>query len=544
MLQRVFFPKDNCIEVAQLLFTALQVKVSSSTVQKELTEHPDYPSLLAITDVLSNYGVASVAFKTTITRLPEIEGPFIAVIRSQDNGDQFTLVQSATAGITYYNTSRHKWLHVDHETFNRMWPTGIVLLADAENAHAEKDYAQKVKAEKRSALATYTKFLALPIMVLAASLVSLIQSGSTAVLPVLFALTTLAGCITTALIIWYELGAYNPVLQQICGGGKKRNCGAVLHSRASKIGNISWSVIGFCYFTGGLLLLLFNRLVSVQTLSLLSWINVLALPYVFFSVYYQWRIARQWCMFCLTVQLLLVIQFAVSLLGGWHAPALLNNFSMSAVWMPLALAYVIPFIALGLLQPAWQAAKAYKNTKAALQRLKHNPHLFEALLQKQNVVTEDPTGLGLVLGNPRGKYKIIKVCNPYCGPCAKAHAPLEQLLEANPEVQLQIIFTATTHEADLKAYPVKHLLAIAQYHNNAMVNKALNDWYLPEKRDYTTFAAKYPMNGELQQQTEKVNAMNEWCEKMNIHFTPTFFINGHQLPDIYNANDLKYFLTE
>ena len=51
------------------------------------------------------------------------------------------------------------------------------------------------------------------------------------------------------------------------------------------------------------------------------------------------------------------------------------------------------------------------------------------------------------------------------------------------------------------------------------------------------------MNGELKLQTEKVKAMHDWCNEVDIQFTPTFFINGHQLPEIYSLADLQYFLS-
>ncbi len=71
----------------------------------------------------------------------------------------------------------------------------------------------------------------------------------------------------------------------------------------------------------------------------------------------------------------------------------------------------------------------------------------------------------------------------------------------------------------------------------------MDDWYLSDKKDYEVFAAKYPMNGELKQQEVKVEAVSAWCKETGIAFTPTFFINGYQLPDIYNVGDLKYFLS-
>jgi protein-disulfide isomerase len=38
--------------------------------------------------------------------------------------------------------------------------------------------------------------------------------------------------------------------------------------------------------------------------------------------------------------------------------------------------------------------------------------------------------------------------------------------------------------------------------------------------------------------------MDQWCNKVGIEFTPTFFINEYQLPEIYNLEDLKYFFPE
>jgi protein-disulfide isomerase len=272
---------------------------------------------------------------------------------------------------------------------------------------------------------------------------------------------------------------------------------------------------------------------------------------VIFSVYYQWRVAKQWCLLCLCVQGLLVLQLATTLLGGWHTLLSFNTIEPGLIISTLT-ALVVPFIVTTLLIPAFQKAKEGKQTSNELQRLKHNQEIFEALLQKQKMVAHVPDGLGITLGNPNASYKLIKVCNPYCGPCAKAHQPMEDLLENNPDVQVQILFTATNSEGDMKAPPVKHLLAIAEKNEEPMVKQALDDWYLAEKKDYEIFAAKYPMNGELKQQNAKIEAMKNWCDTTGIEFTPTFFVSMpndtnetvyYQLPSIYSVIDLKYFFA-
>ena len=130
---------------------------------------------------------------------------------------------------------------------------------------------------------------------------------------------------------------------------------------------------------------------------------------------------------------------------------------------------------------------------------------------------------------------------------------MEELLENNPDVQIQILFTASNIEGDIKTPPVKHLMAIAEKNNETIVKKALDDWYLAETKDYESFALKYPMNGELDKQEEKIVVMKDWCDKAVIAYTPMFFvslkdenedkINYYQLPEIYNVADLKYFFS-
>ena len=109
---------------------------------------------------------------------------------------------------------------------------------------------------------------------------------------------------------------------------------------------------------------------------------------------------------------------------------------------------------------------------------------------------------------------------------------------------MKIIFTATNHEEDIRSSPAKHLLAIAEINGEKVAKKALDDWYLSEKKDYDKFSEKYVLNAELKQQDKKIEAMHSWCKKTDIKFTPTIFINGYHLPDAYSIEDLQYFLLE
>ena len=539
LLQKIFTPVHNCEMVVNQICELLNVSVSRSSIKKDIEEHPDFSSLLSVSDVLNNFGIETLSIKINKCQIKKLPTPFIAQVKRKR---ELFIVIKEIIGTTVncFNPDTLKYEIKDFKIFESQF-TGVVLLAKAGENAGEKDYKKHLWEEKRQTLTNILTVTAIPIFTLLICCFTFFKYGTSSIAAIIYTLTTLAGVFVSTLLLWYEVDQNNPALQQICSSGKKTNCRAILHSKASKIFGISWSVIGFTYFAGSLLSLLITGIYNLPILFVLSWLNVIALPYIIFSIYYQARIAKQWCVMCVTVQAILALQFIVALFGGLHIIPVEAITSLNI--LTIAVCFIIPFLVVSLLPPALQKTKESKENKIALQRLKHNPQIFDALLTKQKIITDPTEGLGITIGNHNAKYKLIKVCNPYCGPCAKAHPAIEELVYNNPDVQAQIIFTVTNNEGDMMALPVKHLLAIAEKGDEERTKQDLDDWYLAEKKDYTVFASKYPLNGELKLQGDKIKAMREWCDKTGIAFTPTFFVNGYQLPEIYSVADLKYFLS-
>jgi protein-disulfide isomerase len=251
-------------------------------------------------------------------------------------------------------------------------------------------------------------------------------------------------------------------------------------------------------------------------------------------------VAKQWCILCLGVQLLLV-------LGAVHSVVFYGLPPLSFMQLSLypLLLFALPVLAWYAIKPSLLKLQKAKTQQREHLRLKFNTEIFDTLLKKQKQITQLADGLGIVLGNPAAKYELIKVCNPYCGPCARAHPEIEKILEENKNVKARIIFNAKNEEDSITVKPVKHLLAIAANSNDEQyLKQSLDDWYLADKKDYDVFAARYPMNGELKEQDEKVDAMDKWCKTIAIQFTPTIFINGYQMPDAYSIKDINYFLLD
>jgi uncharacterized membrane protein/thiol-disulfide isomerase/thioredoxin len=520
-----------------------KVKINGTTVNETLQNHPDWPSLLCVSDSFSKWNVPNAAGKIEPGKIDQLPTPFLAYTNNREY--PLVIVTEVTDNsVRCYSKNYNQLTTTGREDFLKNW-AGIYLIAEPTEHSGENGY----ELNKRKALINSLLPVSLFVLLLTLSslfLYNVINQSN------LFVSTTgiylqyfifITGVVITALLLWYEVDKNNPVLQKVCTGIAKGDCNAILSGKQAKVFNwLSWSEVGFFYFSGGLLVLLFAGPGLTNTVTLLAWLNMLALPYTIFSVYYQWKVAKQWCVLCLAVQALL-------LLGSINIFA--NN--LLAAPLELSIPFCIKFSLLYLFPVLlWYAARPFilrlqeaKNTKREYLRIKFNTEIFETLLKKQKGITVAADGLGISLGNPGATNTIIKVCNPYCGPCAKAHPKIEKLLEENDNLKAQIIFSVPNQPEEAPYKPVSHLLAIQEKNKDEKTTKnALDDWYLSDRKDYDVFAAKYPMNGELSKQGDKIDLMDKWCKQMDIRVTPTIFLNGYQLPDAYNIEDLQYFLLE
>lgn len=555
LFKRLFDSMLHCEEATAFLLGKLDVNYTNSYLKRELHHHPNYPSLLSIADVIgSSYNVSCIPIRMTrkeILSEPQISAPFIAQIKSVEDGNVFAIVtEFGSDEIKLYNPSTKKIEILNSTEFDQSYQ-GVMMLARPNPKAEEKEFSKNYREQNRQIVFNNIIFWSLPVITILACFFKFSTQAFSAVLvPVLFTLTTLGGLFVTTLLVWYEVDEYNPTIKKICQASKKVNCSAVLNSNASKLFGLSWGTIGLFYFGGMLLTLLVTGVNNSAILQILSWVNVLALPYTIFSIYYQKVVVKQWCVLCLIVQGVLLLQFVISASAGFHFLERINNLPFEAYFQTFVI-FVIFSITVMLLIPALKKIKTGRQTKAELARMKNNPLVFEALLANQKSIDAPGVDLGVTMGNPFGTYKLIKVCNPYCGPCSAAHPVMEEILENNEEISVQVIFTATEDNSDIKKFPVSHFLAADATNDKRLTKETLDGWYNMPIKDYNEFASLYPISGEVNAQDHKIRRMREWCESAEISFTPTFFINFsandpsakfYQLPEMYSVSDLKHFL--
>jgi uncharacterized membrane protein/thiol-disulfide isomerase/thioredoxin len=485
------------------------VYIAESYLRLRVESHPDYPSLLAIQDTLEELGINAYACSGTKEELRAEAKPFLAHF-------------SAGGGYLVYAANVAD-AEKKVKDFDKHW-SGHVLFMDKPAAYGNTEHDKRFKQER---LNRY--FALFAIMLVLASIIGLaIYQGNTPVL--LLAITNTIGLCFAGLIAQKEFGISNSVTEKICSMAKHSRCEAVILSKGAKLFNwLTWGDVGIIYFSTSLLFLLYS-LLTWQPVSLYYLISLAGLIFPFYSVYYQWRVVKQWCMLCLGV-------LAVLMMGGIVS---LFYWDLNTAFSPSATA-LFPFSGIGMFMLAiWQLAKSaiQKLQRTVLYqiqaiRTKRNPQILNALLENEKIQIEDlpEAGEAVVFGNSNAPYKMVIACNPYCGPCAKAHKAVEELIEKYPHsLQVAIRFAIdSTDESDPKVSMVKDIIKAAKQ----QPYKAVRDWY--HLFDREKFLQMHPVNGE--DVSTELEKQVIWTKQAGISATPTFFIGGRKLPAMVSWAD-------
>lgn len=531
--------EDNILHICTYVLSHFFVKYNKSHLDHLIENHIESNSLLAVKDVLYEYGVESAAIRKGNYAYSDFETPFISSVQHEDwPNANFTVIKNVTADyIDYLDPIKNEIITISLKEFERI-DKGIVLLVDDSNKIDEINYVKnKNKVRRQFFIKNIPIYLILTTILITATYLVFNEAFTWTSLGFLF--NSFIGLSIAVVLLWHEVDAHNPFIKEVCGASKKKmNCAAVLSSAKSTFFGVSWSVWGFALMAT----LFVTQIIFAgknSQLFITSYLCIAVSPYIIFSIYYQWRIVKQWCPLCLATQVVLGINSIIGILFiiNYADVKVINYYDLLSFVFLGTLFFVFSYFAIPILKKANDSRDYEKKWK----KLRYNPEIFQALLNKSKRITLSSENLGILVGNPNAKNEIIKVCHPYCGPCSKAHPELEHIIKNNPDVKIRIIFRSfgeTDHQA---IAPITHLMAIQQRLGTQMLHNALNDWYLPSKKDYELFAKKYPMNGELKEQDDKILAMRDWCDEMKVRATPTVFINGRELPDNYLIKELKNF---
>lgn len=225
----------------------LKVKVNRATVNETLQNHPDWPTLLCISDSLNKWNIPNAAGKMYVNKIDELPTPFIAYINNRET--PLAVITSMTDTTVWgYQKKYHKPVAEPKEDFLKKWK-GVFLIAEQKENSGEPHYQTN---RRKAFLNSLLPLAALALLIILSLLfinrvIGSINVGSAFSIAGIYLqyFVLLAGVFVTSLLLWYEIDKSNPLLQKVCTGIAKGNCNAILSGKQAKVFN---GVICFYYF--------------------------------------------------------------------------------------------------------------------------------------------------------------------------------------------------------------------------------------------------------------------------------------------------------
>lgn len=519
---------ENLPIASKYFLQKLGAKVTPQTIDRQLTTHPSFPSVLSLSETLSDLAIDNMAVSITADRLEEVPFPAVAHF----SRGHFVVLDSFENGqVSYFDPAKG---HITQSLgeFVPEW-SGVLLMAelDQETHRGEEGFLFK---KYRTPLIVGSTILLFVLGIIAGFVT--VPAGWATWLPLLG--LKAIGLTTAVLLILKEEGISNALVHKICDTNTKTSCGQVLDSPAAKLfGWLKMSHLGLIYFGGGSLALL-TGIASGNLFSIvvcLGVFTVLALPYTLFSVYYQAAVVKKWCVLCLVVQLVFWLEFAAGAPIWSYGTSLFNWTSIFHVIISFGLVTMFWL----LFKPSFQLKKDLLERETKLNFFLKNDQIMQSVIESAPPALPVNFDDQVILGDPEAPIEVTMVSNVFCGPCAKKHEALVKLMDELPGIlRVQVLFTAKKDAEDKQNQVSQHLIGLHYQYDYKKCLEASSFWY--KHKDQEALVKKYPLTEESLQKAQQLHAQHaSWVEREHITGTPTILVQGRQLPIGFDLENFK-----
>jgi uncharacterized membrane protein len=505
--------------ILQRILKLLRIKHTKAYSEKLYDEHPFFNTLYGLSDMLTDYKINNWGVRVNDKKsdIYKMSLPFIGQVK-----DKLCIIEKITdIEITY--TLEGKNVVNNVEQFINSW-TGIALLFKVNENSREPNYIANKNREIANSL----------LRVLLTGLLCILflkQIFTYQIEIILISILNLIGLLVSYLLIEKQLNKSNRILDRICNLFKDSSCDSVLESNGAKVFNMfSWSEIGFSFFLSNFIIITFFP----KLISYFSFIIILALPISMWNIYYQKFIVRKWCVLYVIAQAVIWVIFVVIVVVYFK---LITEFlfNLNDIMLIVAL-YSISFISVHL-SIAKISNLINNSINPNIHKVLLSKDVFTSLLTKEKRFFAGENNSHILFGNKDSQILITIFTNPYCLPCARAHLKIEELLsKIGNNICVQYIFLATN-----QIYEKAALSLIDSYLNSDQETslKLFRKWF-SKIINY----ANVEINDNPNEQSKiEILSHKEWHRIARINETPSIFINGYKLPDLYSIEDLVHIVN-
>jgi uncharacterized membrane protein len=508
--------EENTVAVVARAIDYLKISVSFTSIKERLVSHPDYPSLKSICDSFEEWKVLYQAARLSPSELVDTNVPFIAHLN--DNGEKLVFVPKLRSvdSVKFFDS----FGRIKSSRGADFWPkySGVSILLARSQESGEKNFRMNRQEEMLNASPLFLASISIVLIFF------LFVSEKGLPIHAINIIPKLVGLAASLALFLFSLKINNPAAH-ICERPHFGSCKKVITSKgATLFAGLSWSEVGITYFISTILLIAISTTSSDK--STVTGLSFIVLPFSIFSLYYQWKIVKSWCILCLIVQL--AILFDASL------------FLIKFPGMQLSLASLIKLLITGfsisafviLYKIFYLTKERQLNMKLGYQKLKRNPVVFNQLLKagkKFDAISHNQSIF--ILGNQAGNVVIDAFLNFNCNPCREAFKALVALLEIQ-SIRINLLFVMKPENSVL----IDQLSTVQN--DQELLIELISNWYEQEEINQITILGDVSENFR---EREKVNVL--LFQRFEVKATPTIFIDGYMMPSIYQISDLTYLIN-
>lgn len=479
--------------------------------------HPNYPSLFALTDTFTLLNIENVAANVPKDQLDELPMCFLAYVSNGVNGNDIALIENLAdkVGVTFEGKKK-KYFSIDE--FKGLW-NGVVIAIEPNNDNNKFE--------------TKSSFSKIIYVTLALAGVFLVKQWSVFSLEgtISFSLY-LIGFVISLLIILEKLNQGEESISKLCSFNESTSCDSVIKSTQTKINKwLDFSDLPILFFS----IAISAMLIDTSSFLFLNAISLLSVPIVIYSVWLQKVKLQKWCVLCLAVSVLLVLQAGLLFKSGFEFQ---NNISS------LIIATVLSTTLWFFIKDYLERNIFLERNNKELKRFKRNYKVFE-MLQKPLLVPIITNKFSMVeIGNKINPVVLSIALSPSCGHCHTTFEEAINLYNASPDkIKVAIFYNLNPENNDNAYLDVAKAIMQVNLRNPNDVLEALSDWHI-KRMTLSDWMFKWEQINVEAEVTENLQLQYNWCQQNDFNYTPVKIINGKELPEQYSIDEIKYFISE
>uniref|UniRef100_UPI00374CDD70 vitamin K epoxide reductase family protein n=1 Tax=Flavobacterium sp. TaxID=239 RepID=UPI00374CDD70 len=479
--------------------------------------HPNYPSVFAITDSLDMLSIENIAIKVPKEQFIALPDYFLAGF----NND-VVLVSKTNTAVTI-ETNEGKQQKLSFNEFLTGWNEVIIAIEPNTNA---LNTNEKIN----------IKWLLYILPVIAFIILSVGYNKYDFISASLL-VTSLIGLLLSVFIVQEKFGIKNEIASKFCNINPNASCDSVIKSSKSDINKwVGFSDLPLLFFGISILSIIIQ---PEHASKILGFLSLVSIPVIVYSVWLQKIQLKKWCVLCLAVSFIIVLQslvFSFTTTSFFNITAinffgfLFSSILLTSIWL--------------FVKPVFEAKLKAEKGETELKKFKRNYEVFNFLSKEVSVISGFNKLEGLAFGNKTANTQLTIIISPSCGHCHKAFEDGFNLVTKFPErVFLNVLFNINPENNENPYKEVVETLLAIHFINPENSESAISDWHI-KKMELEPWLKKWKMKNGDMKTSHQIHQQYNWCLENEFNYTPVKIINNKLFPSEYEISELKHFLND